>query len=86
MCPVYIRKLNVPAERVGCFGVSHGGYATMRLMTFPGEINGNKATFPFGFGVETAGFCDIIYQHTHSNIPDWTFLEAGDPITNQAKL
>lgn len=86
-CAQYIsEKLNVPAERVGGFGVSHGGYATMRLMTFPGEVNGNKANFPFGFGVETAGFCDIIYQHTHSNIPDWTFLEAGDPITNQAKI
>ncbi len=86
-CAQFIsEKLNVPAERIGCFGVSHGGYATMRLMTFPGEINGNKASFPFGFGVETAGFCDIIYQHTHSNIPDWTFLEAGDPLANSAKI
>lgn len=86
-CAQYIsEKLNIPAERVGCFGVSHGGYATMRLMTFPGEVNGNKASFPFGFGVETAGFCDIIYQHTHSNIPDWTFLEAGDPVANYAKI
>lgn len=80
------QKLNIPAERVGCFGVSHGGYATMRLMTFPGEVNGHKASFPFGFGVETAGFCDIIYQHTHSNIPDWTELEAGNPVTDQAKI
>ena len=79
-------KLSVPAERIGCFGVSHGGYATMRLMTFPGEVNGNKASFPFGFGVETAGFADIIYQHYHSNIPDWTYLEAGDPVANHDKL
>lgn len=86
-CAQYIsEKLNIPAERVGCFGVSHGGYATMRLLTFPGKINGNEAKFPFGFGVETAGFCDIIYQHTHSNIPDWTFLEAGDPVANHDKL
>ncbi len=86
-CAQYIsQKLNIPAERVGCFGVSHGGFATMRLMTFPGEVNGNKARFPFGFGIETAGFCDIIYQHYHSNIPDWTFLEAGDPVANHDKL
>lgn len=86
-CAQYIsEKLNIPAERVGCFGVSHGGYATMRLMTFPGDVNGNKASFPFGFGVETAGFCDIIYQHEHSNIPDWTFLEAGDPVANHDKI
>ncbi|OAV68346.1 Prolyl tripeptidyl peptidase precursor [Bacteroidales bacterium Barb6XT] len=79
-------KLNVPAERIGVFGMSHGGYATMRLMTFPGEVNGNKAGFPFGFGIETAGFCDIIWQHNHSNIPDWTALEAGDPATDSLKL
>lgn len=86
-CAKYISaKLNIPAERVGCFGVSHGGYATMRLLTFPGEVNGHKASFPFGFGVETAGFCDIIYQHTHSNIPDWTELEAGNPVTDKAKI
>ncbi|MGI6233223.1 MAG: S9 family peptidase [Prevotella sp.] len=79
-------KLNIPAERVGCFGVSHGGYATMRLMTFPGEINGNKFDYPYGFGVETAGFADIIYQQYHTNIPDWTLLEAGDPVKDYAKL
>lgn len=78
--------LDIPAERIGVFGMSHGGYATMRLMTFPGEINGNKASFPFGFGIETAGFCDIILQHNTSNIPDWTTLEAGDPATDSLKL
>ncbi|MDR1259654.1 MAG: prolyl oligopeptidase family serine peptidase [Tannerellaceae bacterium] len=79
-------KLNIPAERIGVFGMSHGGYATMRLMTFPGEVNGNKASFPFGFGIETAGFCDIIWQHNHTNIPDWTALEAGDPATDSLRL
>ncbi|MDR2810232.1 MAG: prolyl oligopeptidase family serine peptidase [Tannerellaceae bacterium] len=79
-------KLHIPAERIGVFGMSHGGYATMRLMTFPGEVNGNNAVFPFGFGIETAGFCDIIWQHTHTNIPDWTALEAGDPAVDSLKL
>ncbi len=86
-CADYIsKKLDVPAERIGVFGMSHGGYATMRLVTFPGEVNGNKASFKFGFGIETAGFCDIIYQHMHSNIPDWTALEAGDPVKDAARL
>lgn len=86
-CAKYIsERLNIPAERVGCFGVSHGGYATMRLMTFPGEVNGTQASFPFGFGVETAGFCDIIHQHLYSNIPDWTELEAGNPWADKAKI
>ena len=80
------QKLNIPAERIGVFGMSHGGYATMRLMTFPGEVNGHKASFPFGFGIEVAGFCDIIWQHRHSNIPDWTALEAGDPEVDSLKL
>ncbi|MDR1646141.1 MAG: prolyl oligopeptidase family serine peptidase [Tannerellaceae bacterium] len=79
-------KLHVPAERIGVFGMSHGGYATMRLMTFPGEVNGNKASFPFGFGIETAGFCDILWQHSHTNIPDWTALEAGDPAIDSLRL
>ena len=58
----------------------------MRLMTFPGEVNGFKASFPFGFGVAVAGFSDIIYEHYHTNIPDWDYLEAGDPVTERDKL
>lgn len=86
-CAKYVsEKLGVPAERIGVFGMSHGGYATMRLLTFPGEVNGKKASFPFGFGIAVSGFADIIYQHNHSNIPDWTFLEAGDPVKDKEKL
>ena len=86
-CAKYVSEmLGIPAERVGCFGMSHGGYETMRLMTFPGEVNGFKASFPFGFGVAVAGFSDIIYEHYHSNIPDWDYLEAGDPVTEKDKL
>jgi len=86
-CARYVSEmLGIPPERVGCFGMSHGGYETMRLMTFPGEVNGFKASFPFGFGVAVAGFCDIIWEHYHSNIPDWDYLEAGDPVTEKEKL
>ena len=86
-CAKYVSEmLGIPPERVGCFGMSHGGYETMRLMTFPGEVNGFKASFPFGFGIAVAGFSDIIYEHYHSNIPDWDYLEAGDPVTEKEKL
>ena len=86
-CARYVSEmLGIPPERVGCFGMSHGGYETMRLMTFPGEVNGFKASFPFGFGVAVAGFSDIIWEHYHSNIPDWDYLEAGDPVTEKEKL
>lgn len=72
-------KLNIPSERVGVFGMSHGGYETMRLMTFPGSVNGHEASFPFGFGMEAAGFCDMNWIYRHTNIPDWITLEGGDP-------
>lgn len=78
-------KLGIPANRVGAFGTSHGGYETMRLLTFPGEVNGTEASFPFGFGVAIAGFCDIRWQMFHCNIPDWITLEAGSDSLRQAE-
>ena len=83
----YISKqLGVPAEHIGVYGGSHGGYATMRLLTFPGEINGNIAHFDWGFGISRAGFSDIIHFYKSCNIPDWVTLEAGDPATEEVKL
>lgn len=79
-------KLDIPAGRIGIWGRSHGGYASMRLMTFPGEINGNKADFNFGFGMADAGFSDIIHFYENCNIPDWVTLEAGDPATERDKI
>ena len=79
-------KLNIPAKNIGVFGGSHGGFATMRALTFPGEINGNKAEFDWGFGLSHAGFSDIIHFYENCNIPDWVTLEAGDPKTESAKL
>lgn len=79
-------KLDIPPSRIGVFGGSHGGYAAMRLLSFPGEINGNKADFDFGFGLSHAGFSDIIHFYETCNIPDWVILEAGDPETEKDKL
>jgi dipeptidyl aminopeptidase/acylaminoacyl peptidase len=79
-------KLGIPPQRIGAFGGSHGGYATMRLLTFPGQINGVSAEFPWGFGVSHAGFSDIIDFYNTCNIPDWVTLEAGDPVTEAEKL
>jgi dipeptidyl aminopeptidase/acylaminoacyl peptidase len=58
----------------------------MRCLTFPGEINGVKADFDWGFGLSHAGFSDIIHFYQHCNIPDWVILEAGDPETEAEKL
>lgn len=79
-------KLGIPPSRIGVFGGSHGGYATMRLMTFPGEVNGHQAQFPWGFGISHAGFSDIIAFYEKCNIPDWVTLEAGDPVKDHNKL
>lgn len=79
-------KLSIPPDRIGVFGGSHGGYATMRLLTFPGEVNNNKYDFDFGFGIAHAGFSDIIHFYENCNIPDWVILEAGDPKSEKDKL
>ena len=79
-------KLNIPPKNIGVFGASHGGYATMRILTFPDEVNGTKASFDWGFGMAHAGFSDIIDFYENCNIPDWVTLEAGDPKTEEAKL
>lgn len=80
------KKLNIPPKNIGVFGGSHGGYAAMRLLTFPGEVNGNTVEFDWGFGISHAGFSDIIHFYENCNIPDWVTLEAGDPKTEAEKL
>lgn len=73
------RELGIPPARIGVYGRSHGGYATMRALSFPPQTNGRNESYPFGFGLAEAGFCDIVAFHDATNIPDWVVLEAGDP-------
>ena len=73
-------------HQIGVYGSSHGGYATMRALTFPPETNDHNELYPFGFGLSHAGFSDIITFFNTSNIPDWVILEAGDPTVDAAKL
>jgi dipeptidyl aminopeptidase/acylaminoacyl peptidase len=82
----YLVGLGYDAKKIGVYGRSHGGYATMRAMTFPLGTNGHNTVFPFAFGMADAGFSDIIDFHANSNIPDWVLLEAGDPATEAEKL
>ncbi|MBL4688932.1 MAG: S9 family peptidase, partial [Nannocystaceae bacterium] len=67
------------SRRVGVYGGSHGGYATMRALTFPPGTNGHKDVYPLGFGLSHAGFSDIKTFYDATNIPDWVVLESGDP-------
>ena len=73
------RNLGLTPRQIGVFGGSHGGYATMRALTFPPTTNDRNDSYPFGFGLSHAGFSDIKSFHDQCNIPDWVVLESGDP-------
>jgi len=79
-------KLGLDARQIGVAGGSHGGYATMRALTFPPETNGRGEDYDFGFGMSHAGFSNIVSFYDATNIPDWIVLEAGDPATESEKL
>ena len=72
-------KLGLEPRQIGVAGGSHGGYATMRALTFPPETNGRGEDYDFGFGMSHAGFSSIVSFYDATNIPDWIILEAGDP-------
>jgi dipeptidyl aminopeptidase/acylaminoacyl peptidase len=79
-------RLGIPAARIGIFGHSRGGYDTMRAMTFPGEVNGVKESFRFGFGIAESGISDIIRAAKGGNISQWyANLTGGDPSKDAAK-
>lgn len=73
------KRSGLTDRRIGVFGGSHGGYATMRALTFPPETNGRNDLYAFGFGMSHAGFSDIKSFYDATNIPDWVVLESGDP-------
>jgi dienelactone hydrolase len=70
------QRLGIGHERIGVYGRSHGGYATLRALTHPHD---HPQFYPFGFGLAEAGFSDIVAFFEATNIPDWVVLESGDP-------
>lgn len=70
--------------RIGVYGRSHGGYATMRALTWPPDAA--HPAYPFAFGIADAGFSDILTFWRDSNIPDWVVTEAGDPVADADRL
>jgi len=83
----YLReKLGLPQNRIGIYGGSRGGYDTLRALTFPGEVNGVKEDFRFGFGVSGAGISDIARAMAGGNISQWyAMLTGGDPAKDPEK-
>ncbi|MBI1800643.1 MAG: S9 family peptidase [Chloroflexi bacterium] len=79
-------RFGLKAEQIGVFGGSHGGYATLRALTFPERVNGRAEHFDWGFGWAHAGFYNIMTFWRDCNIPDWVTQKAGDPMTERDKL
>ncbi|MBL8683520.1 MAG: S9 family peptidase [Myxococcales bacterium] len=73
-------------RQIGVYGGSHGGYAAMRALTMPEEVNGRRDRFDWGFGLSWFGFSNILTFYERCNIPDWVLLEAGDPRSERARL
>lgn len=64
-------KLNLPENKIGLWGKSHGGYATLRGLTIPSPFAGVDTRFNFGFGISECGFADLENFHETSRIADW---------------
>jgi dipeptidyl aminopeptidase/acylaminoacyl peptidase len=80
------KRLGIPASRIGIFGHSRGGYDALRALTFPGQVNGVKESFRFGFGIAESGVSDIVRAAKGGNISQWfEMLTGGDPSRNAAK-
>jgi dipeptidyl aminopeptidase/acylaminoacyl peptidase len=65
------KRLGLKPHQIGVSGGSHGGYATLRALTFPESFNGYDTRYDWGFGICAAGFADLEKFYTDSNIPDW---------------
>lgn len=80
------RRFGLEEHQVGLTGGSHGGYCSMRGLTYPDGVNGHHEHFEFGFAIASFGISNIIdYYHT-CNIPDWVLQKAGNPETEAEKL
>ncbi len=81
-CRYLSDSLGIPSGRTALFGSSHGGYVTLRALTWPA---GDTLAFPFGYGISHAGMSDLPAFYRHTNIPGWFIQEAGNP-TRQPRL
>jgi dipeptidyl aminopeptidase/acylaminoacyl peptidase len=89
------QRLRMAPQQIGIFGISRGGYDTMRAMTFPGSVRAQTAdgsyrnvteTFRFGFGISDFGISDVISAYEEGNIAGWYVdLAGGDPRKDRPK-
>jgi dipeptidyl aminopeptidase/acylaminoacyl peptidase len=72
------KHLGIKEEQIAIAGGSHGGFATLRVLTMPNPYNGIDTSFNFGAGVCSAGFADLVDFYKTSNIPDWLVQMLGE--------
>ncbi|MGE3759847.1 MAG: alpha/beta hydrolase family protein, partial [Pseudobdellovibrionaceae bacterium] len=65
------KSLGLPSQKIGLYGSSHGGYATLRALTLPENFRGVDSRYPFGFAIAEAGFADLEVFFKDSRIADW---------------
>lgn len=65
------KRLQLPPKKIGVYGSSHGGYATLRALTMPETFRGVNSRYPFGFAIAEAGFADLVDFFKSSRISDW---------------
>lgn len=65
------QTLGLAQNKIGVFGQSHGGYATLRAVTFPKKFKNITSDFEFGFAISEAGFADLVNFFETSRIADW---------------
>lgn len=80
------KELGLKPSQIGVYGGSHGGYATLRAMTMPADFKkGVDCSYPYGFGICSAGFADLEDFYLTSNIPDWLVNMLGPYEGNESK-
>ena len=79
------KKLGLSSQKIGLEGGSHGGYSVLRALTIPDNFNSQKSQYPFGFGISSAGFADLVDLYHTSNIPDFLVYLLGSYEDNKEK-
>lgn len=78
------KHLGLPESKVGLWGASHGGYATLRALTMPSDFGGVDSSFNFGFGICECGFADLEDFFLSSRIADWLVDLLGEYPKNKS--
>ena len=77
------KHLDLPENKVGLWGASHGGYSTLRALTMPSDFGGVDSSFNFGFGICECGFADLENFFLKSRIADWLVDLLGEYPKNE---